>query len=199
MKKIFLIMSLFLVLGGVGNSLYAQKGVVEFYMIGGPERFDFTPGIIKYEPGGSTGVGLKYYVKERLYCTGDMIVSMSAHTEYSDGRRHWAGRRDVYYSTIGMGYDLLKTKTISMYVQNSLGIGYTNFSYPVIHYIYPGTNNFYYDDAYGRVPSWTVAPSLGIDFKLSDCFKAGVAYTGRYLYLFDYAQALNLKLSFVFH
>lgn len=200
MKRVLFILACYLFI--MSSNTFAQKGSFDFYLMGGWSKSCLEGYSYPYKSGGNSGLGIKYHLKDRLYFTSELVMSMSSKTTVvGEGNRAGTYQRQDYRGTMGIGYDIIN-KTfnntgISIYIQGSLGIGNIHSTQPYKDWregdLMPWYNIEHIDNS-----TLAVSPAVGFDYKIKDSFKIGVTYVGHYLWHMDYNNSVNLKISFVF-
>ena len=149
------------------------------------------------------GVEWKHYLNKRFY------TLVNFHAGVNDGTEKVSYKRDgIHYNFdlnnsvrdymlgFGAGYDLLKIKRNTIYLQASVGLGTTDEQIDGIVLSPTG--------AYDIVKTFTteatryaISVSAGYDYQLTDFLAIGVNYTGWQIG-YEFKSSANAKISFCF-
>ena len=202
MKRRLFIFACSLLIISSNSTIFAQKGSFDFYLMGGWSKSCLESYSYPYKGGGNSGIGIKYHLKDKLYFTSELAMSMSSKTTIiGEGNRACTYQRQDYRGTMGIGYDIINrtfnNTGISVYIQGALGIGNIHSTQPYQWWM-DGDNMPWYNTEKKDFSTLAVSPAVGFDYKIKDMFKIGVTYVGHYLWGMDYNNSVNLKISFVF-
>ncbi|WP_449032755.1 hypothetical protein [Porphyromonas sp.] len=178
----------------------AQKRKLELSIYGGTQSYTKFGNAYKYtfQTGFGFGAQSKYYLSNRVFWATDLYGGTDGGSDLiltglpGVGFRYIGMQRRDYSITTGVGFNYVSTKLLDCYLQMNLGVGIVDGYY---HDVLPPD--------YGAVtisllkPSYMIAPSTGIDFKIADKWKLGLGYTFRYLGDVDGSHSVFARVTYV--
>lgn len=185
-KKIFML-SILLLWTSIS---YAQKGTFKVDVAGGFELAEKEKLDIKGANGFDVNVDFKYYVHDRIYALGTVFSSRLSGTESciienGELRQDGENYRKMTNTMVGLGlgYDFLRVKRHTLYIQAAFGLSSEDYSYEQRYDSDHNPDNGYMisesDSSNGT--DWGLIGKLGYNYQLTSWLSAGVSYQVNYL------------------
>lgn len=193
------------VLLSLGVSAFAQKGTVKIEAKGGfslPEHEKLDMNATGY----TLGVNMKYYLTNRLYSyakvSGTRLTASEkiADLEFNPEEYPLSATKNGLIRDItmglGIGYDLIKHKKHTLYLQSAFGIGAQYYEKEVIEK-YNKHSSLVYDTYSDNSADYALSGDLGYIYSINKLIGVGVSYSADYV-CWGFTQSFNANIQFTF-
>ena len=202
MKKILCLFVLLL----LSSSLLAQTKSFKFNLYGGFELPEEAKLHVGKANGFNVSFDMKYYVHDRIYALGTVYTAKMKGDQdciinLSDGSTLDGEERKKSTNTfvgLGLGYDFIKVKRHTVFLQGAFGLTSENLESEKIHDSDPSTDTYMvYEFDRLVYADWGIIGKIGYSYQINKWLGVGVAYSVNYLNM-SVSQGFQggLQLSF---